>query len=186
MVRLLYQLFCDVIYQIIIDVPQILVRLCHCWVLTSQVAPSANFAADSFYLFGFNIWQGRMKIHIEMMRYICVYIINHLINDSCIVLIMCCTSCTNLWRDTKFECIQDWQAMVDGPNGGGNECWVNFINQWSLIHPHLLYAIDLCPVYNIFNFNCCKSKLVLIKWLSRLWLNKQWTFNWPHECIWGI
>jgi hypothetical protein len=93
------------------------------------VDPSADHAADIVYLFGLNLWRGRTKIRVETTKYICAYIINRVINVSCIALTLCSTSWTKLWRDPKLACFPGRQTMVDGRCGEGNECRVDFINQ---------------------------------------------------------
>jgi hypothetical protein len=60
---------------------------------------------------------------------------------------------------------------VDGRWGEGNECQVDFINQWSIFNSHLSYAIEVCPVNMLHNFSRCKSKLALLNWSSRQWLS---------------
>jgi len=162
------------------------VRLCHRWVCTSWVDPSADHAADIVYLFGFNFWRGRTKIRIRMAKYICACIINRVINVSCNPHALCSTSWTKLWRDPKHACFPGRQTMVDGHCGEGNECQVDFINQWSNFHSHLLYAIEVCPVNKIHNFSRCKLKLALLNWLSRQRLNKKGTLNLPHKRSWGM
>jgi hypothetical protein len=75
--------------------------------------------------------------------------------------------------------------MGDGHCGEGNECQVDFINQWSIYHAHLLYAIEVCPGNKIHNFSRCKSKLALLTWSSGQWINKKGTLNLPHKRLWG-
>jgi hypothetical protein len=80
------------------------------------VDPSAVHAADIVYLFGLNVWRGRMKIHVEMTKYISACIINRVIIVSGIALTLCSNSWTNLWRDPKLTCFQAdtqwWMAVA--------------------------------------------------------------------------
>ena len=128
-VRLLYQLLRGVIKDVLINATLIVVRLCHRWVCTRSVDPSADHAADYVYLFGLNHWRGRTKIRVEMTKYICACIINHLINVSCIALTLCSTSWTKLWQHPKLACFPGRQKLVDGRCCERNECRVDFINQ---------------------------------------------------------
>jgi len=154
------------------------VRLCHRWVCTSWVDPPADHAADIVYRFGLNLWRGRTEIRVETTKYICACIISRVINVSCIALRLCSTSWTNLWQDHKLACFPGRQTMEYGCCGEGNVCRIDFINQWSIFHSHLSYAIEVCPVNKIHNFSPCKSKLALLNWLSRQQLNKRelWTY----------
>jgi len=182
----LYQLLRDVIKDVLVKAALIVVKLCHRWVCTSWVHPSADHAADIVYLFRLNLWRRRRKIRFETMKYICACIINHVINVSWIALMFCSTSWTKLWQDPILACFPGRQTMVDGRCGEGNECWVDFINQWSIFHSHLSYAIEVYPVNKIHNFSRCKSKLALLNWSSRQRLNKKGTLNLTHERLWGM
>ena len=164
----------------------IVVRLCHCWVHTSWVDPSVNHGADIFYLLSLNLWWGRNKIHIETTKHICACSIHRMINVYCISLTLCSTYWTKLWWDPILVCFPGRQSMVDGGHGEGNECLVDFINQWSMFHSHLSYAIEVCPVNKIDNFSHCKSILVLINWSSSQRWNYKGCLTVPHECLWGI
>jgi len=79
-VRLLYHLLCDMIKKVPIKAAIIVVSLCHCWVHTCSVDPSANHAADIVHHFGLNIWQTRTKIHVETLKYIQAWIIHRVIS----------------------------------------------------------------------------------------------------------
>ena len=160
--------------------------LCHCSVRTSWVDLLANHAADIVYLLGYNLWRGRMTIHIEMMKYICACIINCVINVSCIILTLCSTSWTKLWHDPNLACCPGCQTIVDGHRGVGNQCQVDFINQWSIFHSHLSYAIEVCRVNKIPNFSHWKSKFPYLNWWSRRWLHMKGTLNLPHKRLWGV
>jgi len=185
-VGLLFQLLQDVIKEVLIEAALIVVRLCHRWVRTSWADPSADHAVDSVYLFGLNLWRGRTKICVEPTKYIYAWIITTVINVSCIALRLCSTSWTKLWRDPILACFLGWQTMVDGCCGEGNECRVDYINQWSIFYSHLSNAIEVCPVNKIYNFSRCKSNLALLNWSSRQRLSKKWILNLPHERLRGI
>jgi len=157
-----YQVLRGIIKEVLIKPTLIVVRLCHHWVRTRSVDPSANHAADIVYLFGLNLWWGRMKIPIETTKYLCACMINWVINVSCITLTLCSTSWTKLCRNPKLASLPGRQITVDGRCGEGNECRVNFINQWSIFHSPLSYAIEVYPVNKIHNFGRCKSKLALL------------------------
>ena len=177
MVGLLYLLLRDVIKETVIKSALMVLRLCHCWVRTGWVDPSANHTADIVYHFGMNLWRGRTKIQVEMTKSICSYIIHRVINVSCITHMLGSTSWTKLWRDPKLACFPGRQKLVDGRGGEGNECPVDFINQWSILHSHFSYAIEVCLVNKIHKFSCCKSKLALLYWSSRQRLNTKGTFK---------
>ena len=164
----------------------ILVQLCRCWVRTSWVDPSAHHAADIVFLLGLNSWRGRMKIRVEMTKYIPTCTIHRMINVPCIALTLCSTSCTSLWRDTQLACSPCQQTMVDGGCGERNGCQVEFINQWSILHSHLSYAIEVCPVNMIHNISLCKSNLAFLNGSSRKWIKSEGTLNLPHEGVWGV
>jgi len=93
------------------------------------VDSSADHDADIVYLFGLNLWQGRMKICVQMTKYICACIINRVINVRCIALTLCSISWTKIWRDPKLAYFPGQQTTVDGGCSEGNECRVDFINQ---------------------------------------------------------
>jgi hypothetical protein len=93
------------------------------------VDPSADHAADIIYLVGLNLWQGRTNIRIQTMKYLWACIIHLVIVGAFIALMLCSTSWTKLWPDSKLACRPGRQPMVDGCDGEGNECWVDFINQ---------------------------------------------------------
>jgi len=162
------------------------VRLCHRWVSNSWVNPLADHAANFVYLFGLNLWQERTTIHVQATKYISACIIFTVINVSCIALTLCSTSWTKLWWDPKVACSPGGQTPVDSRRGEGDEYWVDFINQWSIFHSQLSYAMEVCPVNMIHNVSRCKSKLALLNWSSRQRLNKKGTFNLPHERFWGM
>jgi len=159
---------------------------CHRWVRTSRVDSSADHAADIVYHFGLNLWQVRTKIRVETTKYICACILHCVINIACITRTMCTTSLTKLWRDPELACFPGRQTMVDGHCSEGNECGVDFINQWSIFLSHSSYAIDVCPMNMIHNISPCKLKLELLNWLSRQGLNKKGTLNLPHNLSWGM
>ena len=127
--ELLNQLLRDAINGLLNTAAPIVVWLCHHWVRTSGVDPSANHAANIYYLFSFNLWRGRTKIRIEMTKYICACSFICAINVSCIALTLYSTSWTKLRWDPKLTCFPGRQPMVDGCRGDSNECWVSFINQ---------------------------------------------------------
>jgi len=185
-VGLLYQLFWDVIKEVLITAALIVVRLCHRSVHTSWVDPSADHAADTVYLFGWNLWRGRTTIRVKTMHYICACIINCENNVACIAHMLCFTSWTKLWQDCTLACFPGRQAIVDGRHGEANECQVDFINQWSIFHSHLSDAIEICPVNKMHNFSHCKLKLALLNWLSSQQSENKGTLNLPHKCLWGM
>jgi len=185
-VGLLYQLLQDVIKEVLLNAALIVVRLCPRWVCTSWVDPLADHAMDIIYHFGLNLWWGRTKIWVKRTKYICACSFNPVINVPCITIMLCSTSWTKLQWDPKLACVLGQQTMVDGRCGEGNECWVDFINQWSIFHSHLSYAIEVCPVNKIHNFSRCKSNLALLNWSSRQPLNKKGTLNLPHKRLWGM
>jgi len=160
-VGLLSQLLQDVIKEVLIKAALIIVRWCHCSVCTGGVDPSANHAVDIAYGFVINHLDGRIKMRVQMTKYICAFIMPCVIIVSCIALTLCCTSLTKLWRDPKLTCFPGRQTILDGPWGEGNECWVDFINHWSIFHSCLSYEIAVRPVNMINNFSCCKSILAL-------------------------
>jgi len=161
---MLNKLLRDPIKNILIKAALIVVRLCHRWVHTSWVDRSADHAADIVYLVGSNLWRGRTQICIEMTKYMCACIIDHVINVSCIALTLCSTSQTELWRDPNLACFAGRQTMLNTRCGEGTECQVDFINQWFIVHSHLSYAKEVCLVNKIHNFSHCKSKLALLIW----------------------
>ena len=184
--RLLYQLLREVIKEALIKAALIVLRLCHRWVCTSFVDPSADHAGDTVYLLGLNLRWGRMTIHVERTKNICACMINRVINVPGIALTLCSTSWTKLRRNTKLACFPGRQAMVDGRCGERNEWLVDCITQWCIFHSHLSYAIEVCPVNNIHSFSCCKLKLALRNWSSSQNVNKKGTLNLPHERWWGM
>jgi len=114
------------------------------------------------------------------------WIIKSVINVACILLTLCPTSQIKLWRDPKLACYPGRQTMVDGCCSEGNECRVDIINQWSIVHSHLSYAIDVCPVNKIHYFSCCRLKYAFLNWSSRHRLNNKGTLNLPLEGFWGM
>jgi len=161
------QFLWHVINELLIPAALIIVRLCHHWVRTSWVDSSANYASNIVYHFALNLWQGKTEIRIGMTKDICACIIDHVIDDSCIALTLGTTSWTKLWQDPKLACFPGRHTMVYGRRCEGNECWVDFIHQWSIFHSHLSYAIEAYAVNTIHNFSGCKSKLALLNWSSR-------------------
>jgi len=156
--------------------------MCKHWVHTSQVDPAANYSVDSFYLFHFNLWQWRQKISVEKTKCICVCIINHVINDSSVPLTLCSTCWTNHWRDPKLACFSGQERIALGHRSEDNEYRVDYIVQWCIFHSHLSYAIEVCLVNRIDNFNPCKSKLALLNSRSRQLSNKKENLYLPHKC----
>jgi len=185
-VGLLYQLPQDIMRKVLIKATLIVVRLCHRWVHTSWVDPLANLAGDIVYLCGLNHWGGRIKIRIATTKYICACIINRMLHVSCITLTLCSSSWTKLWQNSNLASLPGQQTMVDVRCGEGNECQVEFITQWWIFHSHLSYAMEVCPLNKIYNFNHFQSKLALLNWLSRQQLNKKGTLNVPYEHLWGM
>jgi len=184
-VGLLYRLLQGIYKELQMNATLIIVRLCHHWVYTSWVDHSPNHAADIVYLFGWNLWWGRTKIYVKMMKHICGCVINCMINVFCVMLILCSTSWTKLLQDLKHAGFPGKKTLVDGHRGEGNECWVDFIHQ-AVFHSHLSYALEVWVVNKIHNFSCCKSELALLNWSSRQLLNKKGTWNLPHEHLWGV
>jgi hypothetical protein len=78
------------------------VRLCYCWVCSSQANSLTNHPADIVYLFHINRLKGRMWLHIEIIKYIFACIIARMINVSCMAPTLCSTSWTNLWQNPKL------------------------------------------------------------------------------------
>jgi hypothetical protein len=76
--------------------------------------------------------------------------------------------------------------MVDGRHGEGNQCRVDYINQWSVLDSHISYAREQCPLNTIHNCSRCQSQLPLLNWSSRQWLMTKGTFNLPQERLWGF
>jgi len=185
-VRLLNQLFQNVMKEVLINATLIVVKLCHRWARTSWVDPLQNHAADIVYLFRLNLWQGSTTISVETTKYISACIINPVINVSCIAHMMCSAFWRKIWRDYKLASFPGRQTMVDGCHSEGNECRVELINQWSIFHIHLSYGREICLVYKLHNFSHCKLKLALLNWLSRQWLHKMATLNLPHEGLLGM
>ena len=186
LVGLLDQLLWDIIKEVLINAVLIFVRLCDCWVHISWVDSLANHAVDIVDHFGLNLWWGRSRIRVEMMKCICDFINNCVINVFCSVLTLCSTSWTQLWRDHIPACFPGEETMLDLHYGAGNECRVDLINWWSIFHSHMSYTIEVCPVNMILNCSCYKLKLVLLNWLSRKWLHNKWTLNLPHERLCGM
>jgi len=151
--------------QVLINAAIVDVKLWHGWVRTRPVNCFDNHAAPMVQFFGLNLSRGRRKTDVETTKYICACTIKQVIDVSCIALMLCFTSSTTLWWDSKLGCFPGWQSMVYGLPGEGNQCWVDFINQWSLIYSHLLYAVERFAAKNIDNFSCCDSKLALLNWL---------------------
>ena len=180
-VGLLYHLLWDVIKEVLIKAALIVLRLCHRWVCTSWVDSTADKAADIVDLFDLNLERGRKKICIETKKYICVCTINSVIDVSCIAFMLCSISWTKLWQYHQLACYPGRQTMVDLGLGEGNPCPVDFINQWSIFHAHLSYAIEVCPVNKILNVCSCKSKHALLNCSSRQQINKKGTLNLPHQ-----
>jgi len=182
-VRLLYQLLKDVIKEDLIKAALIGVRLCHRWVHTIGVDLLANHPAVTVKHFGLNLWRKRTIIHVETTNYICACIINCIIDVSCIAPTLWSTSWTKPRLHPKCACFPGRQTMVDGSHCEGNECRVDLINQWFIIHYHLSYAIEVCLVNNIHSFSFCKAKLALLNRLSRQRYDKLGTLNLCHECM---
>jgi len=64
---------------------------------------------------------------------------------------------------------QWWMAVVVRAMNVG---LIESINDLSIFHSHLSYAIEVCQVNKIHNFSWCKLKLALPNWSSRQRLNK--------------
>ena len=173
----LYQLLPDIIKDVLIKAALIILRLCHRWVCTSWVDPSAHLGADCVYHFDLNLWRGRKKFHIETTNSISACIIHRVINVCCIAHMLYCTSWTKLCRDPKQGCFAARQSTEDGHHSEGNEFWVDLINRWRSFHSPFAQAIKVCPVNKIRNFSYYKSKLALPNWSSRQWLSKEGTLN---------
>jgi len=166
-IRLFYQLLRVMVEEFLITADLIVVTLCHCWVRTTWLHPSANHPADISYHCGLDLWWSWMAIWIKMMKYICKRIIDDVINTSCIVLILCFASWPKLWWNPDVTNFPRWQSMVDGHHSETNECQVGCIIQGSIINSHCLYAIEVYPVNIVQNFSHCTSKCALLNWLSR-------------------
>jgi len=166
-VALCNQLLRDLINAVLSIDTLIVVRLCHGWVRTSWVDPSANHAVDIVDPSGLNFWWGRMKIRIRMTKFLSAGAIKRMIDVSCIARKFCSTSQTQLRQDPKLTCFPSWQTVVDGCRSECNDRWIDFINRWSIFHSHLSYTIEEYPVNTIHNFCHCKLKLALLNWLSR-------------------
>jgi len=162
MVRMLYKLILDVIEEVIINAVLRILRLCHHWICTSWVDPSANHAADTVYHFNLNHWRVGTNICVETMNYIWACIINLMIYASWITLTLYSTSWTNLWWVPKPACFAGQQQMVNGCHSEGTEWWIDGINEKLIIHFHSLYAIEVWLVSSIHNIGSCRSKPVLI------------------------
>jgi len=182
----LYQLLHDIIKEVLINAAPIVARLCHCSVRTSWVDPSADHVVENVYLSGFNVWRGGTKIRVETTQYICACIIARVINVSFIVLTLCSTCLTKMWWDRKLGCFPARQTLANGCYCEGNECWVDFIDRWSIFYSHLSYAIEVCLVNKIHNFGRCNMNLALINWLSGQRMINKGTLNLPHERLWGM
>ena len=120
---------------------------------------------------------------VKTKKYLFASIINRMINIACIALVLCSTSWAKLWRDPTLDCVPCQQTMVIGCHGAGNSCLVDIINQSSIFHSHLSYAIDVCLVNKIHNFSWCKSKLAFLHSSSSQRLNREWTLNLPYKCL---
>jgi len=172
--------------EVLIKAAPIVVRLCHPCVHTSRADPWENHAAGIVYLVGSNLRQGRTKIDFETTKFIWPCIIHGVINVSCIALRLCSAAWTKLWKDAQPACDPGQQTMVDVCHGEGNECWVDFINWWSMIHSHLFDAMKVCPVNTINNVSQGKLTCALRNWLSKQRSNKKVTLELPHYCLWGM
>jgi hypothetical protein len=102
----------------------------------------------------------------------------HMINVSHVTHALCCTSWIQLWRDPEPAIFPGRRRKVDGNHSGGNKCLVDMINEWSIFHYYLSYTIEGCPVNEIQNVRCCKSKLGLLN--SSQHLNWSWGELWTH------
>lgn len=91
-VRLLYQLLQDVIMDVHFNAAMIVAWLCHRCVCMSSVDALVNHAANIVHFVALNLWQGRTKINVQTMKYICACHSKCKIHVSCITLIMCSTS----------------------------------------------------------------------------------------------
>ena len=67
----------------------------------------------------------------------------------------------NCGGDPNLGRIPGWQNTMEGHYVEVNEHWVDFINQWSIFHFDLLFALEVCPVNKIHNFSRCKTKHAL-------------------------
>ena len=125
------------------------------------------------------------EIRVERTKSICACIINRVINVSCIALTLCSTTWTKIWQDPKVACLPGQQTLLDDYQSEGNEYRIDCSVQWSVIHSHVAYAIEVCPVNIIPNFSGWNWKLTLLNWSSRQRLNKEGTLNRPHKHLWG-
>jgi len=130
----LCQLLGDAIKEVLMQGAIIVVKLCHRRVHTCWVDPLGTHAADIWHLFGSDISRRKTIIYFEMMKPISASIIQCAINVSSLALTLCSTFWTWISQDLELSCFPGRQNVVDGGCGEGNKCWVDFINQWSIIH----------------------------------------------------
>jgi len=128
-VRVLYHLPWNILKKVPIKAALIVVGLCHPLVSTSSVKRLVNHAMNIVMPCGLNLRGGRRKIHLEVMIYIPICIIHHVMNVSCIAFRSCFTSWIKLVLYYKLTSVPARRMILYWHHNKRNEFRVDFINK---------------------------------------------------------